>query len=75
MAAQKRRKTQAEAAVVVGVDRSTVAKWEEEPDSGSDVKIHKASTPDCRTSIGKKETMQILAMFPPLPTACPFPVS
>ena len=51
MADQKRRKTQAEAATVVGVSQQTLSDWE----TGNDTESGKASTPDCRTSIGKKE--------------------
>ena len=44
-------KTQAEAAAMVGVSQQTLSDWE----AGNDTESGKASTPDCRTSIGKKE--------------------
>ena len=38
---------------MVGVDRSTVAKWEEVPDSESNVKSHNPFVSDYRVSISK----------------------
>ena len=55
MAHQKQGKTQAEVAAMVGVSQKTVENWEHEKDDGNNSKSTNASTPDSRTSIGKKE--------------------